>query len=1135
MAEASGTSSTGGTSKGKEDQLHVKELGLTQIDGHPEDHPFVADVVFVHGLQGHPQRTWQSKSNPDSSIRARKRRRLFSRKGTEAIAHDDPKLFWPADILPQDHKDVRILTFGYDSKVTKAFMAPTSKNGIFQHGNSFLRAVSRARVGCRQRPIVLVAHSLGGLVVKQALIEAQKQIHDPDLLDINDSTHAIIFFGTPHRGSDLASWGLLLSTIAKVAQFDTNEAVLRDLDPMSGSSKLEEMRLDFDDILQDSQRLRELHVYSFQEEEGMTGTKLFGGKVVSNESSSLDSRKYGNDTIHANHMNMCRFSTKDDDGYEKFSAVLAKYISEIKTKQYEAKNARNNEILTGLDFAERRAREYQLQNFDTKQETFSWIWSSSSFVEWLSSQDGVYWISGKPGSGKSTLVEHLVHHDRTKLELQKQNHMSWICLLFFFDFRRGKGINNSFEGLLRSLLYQLFKAMPQLNTLDPDDSKYDSFSSWPERRLRDALRTSLGKAKKGVCIFVDGLDEYEGSLLELIRFLKPLATSDNSQDTSIKVCLSSRPEPIPSQFLQHLPNLSMSDHNASGIQSYCLSTLEELEPKVLEGLDILQVSHTIAERAEGVFLWARFALEEIIQGHCSGETPKEMLVRLDSTPQNLEEIYDRMFHRMDAPAKEECMIMLRLVCFAKRSLGWQELLVATDVAMNKDVVVSERIRGDTDSAVASKVYKTFTQRLRAKAVGLLELVKQVKQQTDGFDESFITPKLIHKSVSTYLDRKGWQTLGMLQEETMIQHESFFIKTCSRYLHRLLRHSKLGKNTSRIVWEEWFDKNISYRISREVSQWNDSAGMYSFFNYAAGNVFEHAKSLERHGVSSYPLLDSHLTEQFYLHVLKVNNWEQRSTIDVCQPCLRVPWKLLFEDFDAICVASLHGLASYCQSDLETRSQAPGQTFWERALSCALFGCFSPEFYRDDFRFPQIVTLALQNITTVQQLHLELALKLLVGTWGSTPHVEVLKLVLQHESIKSLQLVDRDGQAVTLLWLLTQDDLHRFSNEAFDLLIEGANRREEDVRQRCGPEGNLVETLLKRSPTPQRKEKLRWLCEYYESMSWPFEYDTDEIEKIWPDKESYSDNLFIEDSLPDFEDSADVPSDEESVIKRGSSPL
>lgn len=65
-------------------------------------------------------------------------------------------------------------------------------------------------------------------------------------------------------------------------------------------------------------------------------------KVVPNESSTLDSRKYGNDTIHANHMNMCRFNTKADDGYEKFSGILAKYIGQIKTDQQEAGKARKD-------------------------------------------------------------------------------------------------------------------------------------------------------------------------------------------------------------------------------------------------------------------------------------------------------------------------------------------------------------------------------------------------------------------------------------------------------------------------------------------------------------------------------------------------------------------------------------------------------------------------------------------------------------------------------------------------------------------------------------------------------------------------------------------------------------------------
>lgn len=281
MAEGSGTPSAGIARREKRGETQVRELGLTQIDGHPEDHTFVADVVFVHGLQGHPQRTWQSNSNIEASARPRKCLSISSWKNTEVVTHNDSKSFWPAEILPQDHNDVRILTFGYDSKVTKGFMGPTSKNGIFQHGNSFLRAMDRARISCRQRPIIFVAHSLGGLVVKQALIEARKQSYEPDLLNIYDSTHAIIFFGTPHRGSDLASWGLLLSAIAEAVQLDTSSAVLRDLDPTSGSSKLEEMRLDFDDILRDSGRSRELRVHSFQEEEGMTSIKLFGTKVRS--------------------------------------------------------------------------------------------------------------------------------------------------------------------------------------------------------------------------------------------------------------------------------------------------------------------------------------------------------------------------------------------------------------------------------------------------------------------------------------------------------------------------------------------------------------------------------------------------------------------------------------------------------------------------------------------------------------------------------------------------------------------------------------------------------------------------------------------------------------------------------------
>lgn len=164
MPAVLGTSSAGGTSKDNEGPLHVKELGLTQIDGRPVDHPFIADVVFVHGLQGHPRRTWESKSpsKPAKTFQDRLKRISLSKTKTPTLeAQDVAKPLWPADILPRDFENVRILTFGYDSKVTKGFMGPTSKNGIFQHGNSFLRALSRIRSNCSGRPIIFVAHSLG--------------------------------------------------------------------------------------------------------------------------------------------------------------------------------------------------------------------------------------------------------------------------------------------------------------------------------------------------------------------------------------------------------------------------------------------------------------------------------------------------------------------------------------------------------------------------------------------------------------------------------------------------------------------------------------------------------------------------------------------------------------------------------------------------------------------------------------------------------------------------------------------------------------------------------------------------------------------------------------------------------------
>ena len=123
---------------------------------------------------------------------------------------------------------------------------------------------------------MFVAHSLGGLVVKQALVEAWKAKADGQQRNLHEACRAVVFFGTPHRGSPDASWGIIMANIAKAAQLDSNKSILNDLDPSSGSSALPVLQDDFNGLL----RREGIKVYTFQEAAGKYCYKGLNGKVL---------------------------------------------------------------------------------------------------------------------------------------------------------------------------------------------------------------------------------------------------------------------------------------------------------------------------------------------------------------------------------------------------------------------------------------------------------------------------------------------------------------------------------------------------------------------------------------------------------------------------------------------------------------------------------------------------------------------------------------------------------------------------------------------------------------------------------------------------------------------------------------
>lgn len=145
-----------------------------------------------------------------------------------------------------------------------------------------------------------------------------------------ERTRYILFLGTPHRGASIADWGTILANIATVTLQDVDKNVLRALS--TNSEVLENIQKAFRRILDD----QKVKIHSFQEERGLSGMKGLSNKVVANDSSKMESSYETVETIDANHMEMARYATRDDDGYNKISRALRLYLEDLNTSSTDA-------------------------------------------------------------------------------------------------------------------------------------------------------------------------------------------------------------------------------------------------------------------------------------------------------------------------------------------------------------------------------------------------------------------------------------------------------------------------------------------------------------------------------------------------------------------------------------------------------------------------------------------------------------------------------------------------------------------------------------------------------------------------------------------------------------------------------
>ncbi|KAL2672302.1 hypothetical protein Neosp_013005 [[Neocosmospora] mangrovei] len=296
----------------------VRDIGFTCLGTSEGSYRF--NVIFVHGLRGHPKRTWggsdetsQTPTATASGSRGRSIKSFFRRSRPSPNTTPDVELqkpFWPDEFLAQDLREARVWTYGYNANVIEGLFQASNQNSVSQHGRDL--AVRFEREVDNEDPVIFVVHSLGGIVVKDAIRRSEA---------CRSRTKFVIFLGTPHRGSQYAGWGMIASNLASCALQDTNKRIIQTLEV--NSEVLDNIHEEFVKIVLETG----LKIHSFQEGRGLSGVKGFSGKVVDDFSSKFDLPPTIQtvESIDADHSRMTKFSDQDDPGYSAVLGVLRQF------------------------------------------------------------------------------------------------------------------------------------------------------------------------------------------------------------------------------------------------------------------------------------------------------------------------------------------------------------------------------------------------------------------------------------------------------------------------------------------------------------------------------------------------------------------------------------------------------------------------------------------------------------------------------------------------------------------------------------------------------------------------------------------------------------------------------------------
>ena len=544
---------------------------------------------------------------------------------------------------------MRIHSYGYNSDWSEK---ASSVLTIHDFGQALLGDISTSphlNASGVETPLVLIGHSMGGVVIKKAFLLAKQ---DPQYHSLAGRFHTMFFLATPHRGADSAQ---LLRNMIKLSFVHSEKAYVTDLIPNSGAIQIinDEFRHAYQGV----------NLWSFFE---TLLTSL--GLIVEKDSAIIGLPGERIQLLNADHRNVCKFDDPTDNNYRTLRNAFVSTIDSIEHTHLSAKEEEERSQMRRLSLylGGTDRPEADLASILEKKLSGSCLWinEKESFQDWEYGYDDAprcYWLRGEPATGKSTLVAHIIDY----LE-----HRNRECSYFFMKY--GDATRSSVASMLLSLAWQMSRlnsaVRRELSAMCTDGEildKTDERGIWQKIFVSRIFNIKMKQTQYWI---VDALDECSNQ-----NVLFPLL-SKIPRHFALRVFLSSRPSIATERmFIQEQLSPTMDHIERENSLRDIRMLLEARSPylPVYSETARSDLIDKIVNKSNGNFLWTSLILRELEDA----SSEEQILQVLESVPEEMDDVYRRILDRILATPRslELAKAIIRWVVCAARPLLAEEL------------------------------------------------------------------------------------------------------------------------------------------------------------------------------------------------------------------------------------------------------------------------------------------------------------------------------------------------------------------------------------------------------------------------------------------------------------------------------